>query len=320
MNHTPYFVQINQAFDISAPDDVVVEGFSSDATLPGIPTKQDDYQFRREALRDVLAFLSAPQGDGLFLTGPTGSGKTSLINQVAARLNWPVQQVTGHGHLELSDLIGYPGLDNGSMTFLPGPLTCAMEQGCLFLLDEIDLIDPSVLAGLNSVLEGGQLMLTQSQGRIIQPHPMFRIIVTANSVGQGDTTGLYQGVLRQNLAFMDRFRVTVVDYAGCQTELALLETVTPELPVELRKKMRKVANEVRRLFTGDDSSSPQLTITFSTRTLLRWARLTLTFKGAPNAIEYALERALTARAEPEQRTAIHRIAEDIFADHWDVNT
>jgi cobaltochelatase CobS len=80
--------------------------------------------------------------------------------------------------------------------------------------------------------------------------------------------------------------------------------------------MVKVANAIRRLFIGGADSGAELSITLSTRTLVRWAKLTLAFKGAPNAVEYALARALTARAEPEQREAIHRIAADVFGDHW----
>ena len=95
---------ISETFGIEAPGHLTIEGLD-DGTHPRIPPIKD-YVFRREALRDVLAFLECPEGDGLFVTGPTGSGKTSLLVQVAARLKWPMHAVTCHGHMELSDLIG----------------------------------------------------------------------------------------------------------------------------------------------------------------------------------------------------------------------
>jgi len=86
-------VVVRDAFNIEAPEGFAVEGLD-DANNPHIPRRNDDYVFRREHLRDLLAYLQAPAGDGLYITGPTGSGKTSLVLQTAARLNWPVQRAT----------------------------------------------------------------------------------------------------------------------------------------------------------------------------------------------------------------------------------
>ncbi len=313
----PFWVQVNQAFDVPAPDSFVLEGFSADATHPNIPVHKDEYVFRKEDLRDVLAFLSNPAGDGLFITGPTGCGKTSLICQVASRLNWPVQQITAHGRFELADLIGHHTLVNGNMTFVYGPLALAIKHGHLLIMNELDLAEPAELAGLNDILEGGPLVIAQNGGEIIMPHPKFRFIATGNSAGSGDQTGLYQGVLQQNLAFLDRFRIVEARYAEPAVEEAILEKIAPGLPDIFRQKMVQVAGDIRRLFMGSARGDGELTVTMSTRTLIRWASLTLAFKGAPNAVEYALVRALTARAEVEQREAIHRIASDIFGDHWE---
>ena len=99
-------------------------------------------------------------------------------------------------------------------------------------------------------------------------------------------------------------------------EDSLLAAAIPALPAPIREKMIQVANEVRKLFVGGAEGAGLLSVTLSTRGLLRWAGLTVAFKGAPNALEYALDRALTLRAEPEQRLAIHRIAADVFGDDW----
>lgn len=305
---------IAETFGIPAPAKFTVEGYS-DPGHPRIPVKRE-YVFRKEPLRDVLAFLGNAQGDGLYVTGPTGAGKTSLVTQVAARLNWPVHAVTGHGRLELSDLIGQFTLVDGSMRFVHGPLAQALRDGHILILNEIDLMDPSELAGLNDCLEGQPLVIAQNGGEVIRPHPKFRLVATGNSAGAGDPSGLYQGVLRQNLAFLDRFRLIEIGYPEPALEDSLLATAIPAIPAPIREKMIRVANEVRKLFVGGADGTGMLSVTLSTRGLLRWAALTVAFKGAPNALEYALDRALTLRAEPEQRLAIHRIAADVFGDDW----
>jgi cobaltochelatase CobS len=117
---------------------------------------------------------------------------------------------------------------------------------------------------------------------------------------------------------MDRFRVIHVDYPEPDVEKAVVLQAVPRLPELIIDKMIVVAGEIRRLFVGAGSEGgPELTLTMSTRTLVRWASLSLAFKGAPRVFEYALCQALTARAEPEQREAIHRIAADVFGDYWE---
>ena len=310
---TTQLFNVGQTFGVKAPAGLVIEGFSA-TDHPLIPPTTP-YVFR-QGLAALIAFLRDPAGDAFLLTGPTGSGKTSLVCQVAARLNWPVQSVTCHGRLELSDLVGQFVLIDGSTRFVHGPLAVALREGHLLLLNEIDLMDPAELAGLNDVIEGQPLVIAQNGGEVIRPHPKFRVFATGNSAGAGDTTGLYQGVLRQNLAFLDRFRVLPVGYLEPEVELGVLAGAVPSLPPEVGEKLIAVANEVRRLFVGEGESTAQLTITLSTRTLVRWARLALTFRGAPQPIRFALEQALTARADPDQREAIHRVAADVMGDLW----
>ncbi|TDX26788.1 cobaltochelatase CobS [Modicisalibacter xianhensis] len=311
---------VADTFGIAAPAKVMALGYA-DATNPHIPLRDDNYVFRKEFLREMLAFLKDPAGDAMYVTGPTGSGKTSGVSEVLARLNWPLQQITAHGRMELTDLVGHHALmaktpgAQPEMTFMYGPLALAMRQGHVLLINEVDMMDPAELSGLNDILEGRPLVISQNGGEIIKPHPMFRVVVTGNSCGAGDASGLYQGVAMQNIAAMDRYRFTVVDYADPDVEASILEKVAGRLPVELREGMIRIANEIRRLFVGEDGDS-QLSLTMSTRTLRRWAKLSLAFRGADNALGYALEQALLRRAQPEEKDAILRICKDVFGEQW----
>jgi cobaltochelatase CobS len=323
-NPTPYAqYSVAQTFDQvgQVPDKLMAIGYA-DTTNPFIPSIEDGYAFRKEFLREFLAFLKSPAGDAMYITGPTGSGKTSGVCNVLGRLNWPLQQVTAHGRMELTDLIGHHALMSKTpgappeMTFMYGPLAVAMREGHVLLINEVDMMDPSELSGLNDILEGRPLVIAQNGGEIIKPHPMFRVVVTGNSCGGGDASGLYQGIAMQNIAAMDRYRFTLVDYAEPEVEALILGRVVPRLPENIRNGMIRVANDVRKVFKGEDGAGGELSVTMSTRTLRRWAKLALHFRGAENALGYALDQALLRRAAPEEKEAINRIAKDVFGDQW----
>ncbi|WGS88607.1 AAA family ATPase [Methylomonas sp. UP202] len=305
---------IAETFGIPAPASMKVEGFTPSSN-PFVPVEKP-YLFRREPLRDALAFFGNPNGDGLYITGPTGSGKTSLIEQVAARLHWGVQAVAGHGRLEFNDLLGQFILTgNGTMKWIDGPLTSAVRHGQVLLINEIDATDPAELLGLNDIVEGKPLLIAATD-EVVKPHPKFRLVATGNSAGAGDQSGLYQGVNRQSLAFMDRFRLMEVGYPEPADEMTMLEQAVPTMPVSIRERMIQLANEIRKVFIGGGDSSGLLSITMSTRGLLRWALLSANYKGAPNALAYALDRALVLRGDMAEREAIHRMAQDVFGSDW----
>ena len=279
------------------------------------------YQLRDDTVREIAAFLKFPFGDALYIAGPTGSGKTSVMVEVAARLGWPIQSVTAHGRMELTDLVGFtvPVVREGvaSMEFQYGPLAKAMKEGHILLINELDLMDPAELAGLNDVLEGRPLVVAQNGGEVIKPHPLFRVCVTANSNGAGDDSGMYQGVMQQNMAAMDRYRMLMVDYADAEVEERILAVKAPNIQ-PLHKGMVEMAQLVRTAFTGDPAQpdAPTTSVTMSTRTLVRWANLTMLYGGAPNAMEKALDCALLNRGSHEDREVILRFAQDVFGDTW----
>ncbi len=306
-------IPVNRTFGIPAPDAIRVPGY--DVSGPLTPPSQADYRFRPSLLSDVLCWhrglMAGQHHDGLWLTGPMGAGKSSLIVETAARLNLNLIQVNGQRRLEVADLLGHLTAIGGDVLFQDGPLTTAARLGGWFLLNEADLVDPGELAGLNTLLDGGPLVLADNGGEVVRPASGFGILCAANTVGQGDATGLYGGVQRMNGALLDRFWVVEVDYPEPTQEAEIVAQTVPALPTEIVHKMIEVAGEVRRLFVGHHGDGPAIELTFSTRTLVRWAYLTLQFKGAPQPLHHALKRALTARAEPETAEAIHGIVQRV---------
>ena len=296
-----------------------VKGYAE--ATPYTPTMNPNYIFH-EHTRDLIVWLVAPPSP-IYICGPSGCGKSSGICQLAARLNYPVFEVTGHNRLEFQDLVGHHTVQNGNMTFEYGPLALAMKYGGLFLLNELDLLEPSTATGLNGILDGQPLCIPENGGELIVPHAMFRFAATANTNGGSDETGLYQGTLRMNLALMDRFIVCEVGYPKPEAELQLLEKSAPLLPEAIRAKMVEYANEVRRLFMGEKENgygSNTIEVTFSTRTLLRWADLTLRYhplsRQGIQPISYALDRALGFRASRETRAMLNELVQRIFPGHF----
>ena len=306
-------ISIAETFGINTRKEAMVEAFE-DATHPRIPKEIPYYQFHKDRLSAILAFLSKPYGSGLYMTGPTGCGKTSAIMQIANRLNWPVQEVTCHGRMELADLVGHHTLVNGTMKFVHGPLAMAVRDGHILVLNEIDLAEPSELAGLNGILDGMPLMIPENEGEVITPHDKFRLVATGNSVGQGDETGLYQGILRQNLALLDRFRAIEVDYPDADVERAILAKVAPYIAPGLIDGMVKVAGEIRKLFAG--YGPKQVTVTLSTRGLVQWALLSGSYKGAPSPLKMAFEQVVLAKVDKAQREALNETAHLAFGADW----
>lgn len=294
------------------PSGRMIKGFDSPCRFT--PELNPDYLFH-DTMREIIVWFMNPS-DPIYVFGSSGSGKTSLLRQIAAKLNYPVFDVTGHSRLEFSDLVGHLSLDNGKMIFQHGPLSLAMKNGGLFLLNELDLLDPATVSGLNGILDGDPLCISENGGELIIPHPMFRFAATANTNGGSDESGLYQGTLRQNIAFMDRFWLCEVGYPERDAETSLLAKLASVLPKSIRETMVDFAGEVRRMFMNGNQFGNSIEVTFSTRTLLRWADLTVRFQPLAHQgiqpIAYALDRALGYRATRETRAMLHELVQRMF--------
>jgi cobaltochelatase CobS len=310
-----------QTADFGFPGSIPVIGLeASDNHL--IPA-QKQYTFRRELFSEVSAFLEDPFGDALCLIGPEGSGKTSVVEQICSRLNWPVTQVEGREEQTFDKFVGkyivqsiFPG-DPPEMSWQDGPLTTAMKKGYVLLINEFNGIEPGENIGFNDVIEGRPLVISENGGEVVHPHPNFRLIVTGN---MGADISRYAGTVMQSPAFIDRFRISVVDYMDPQDEVALLSSSYPELPEKLIMQIISFANHIRQAFQSE-SYDEKLSYPISTRTLLRWCRLIVRYLGKDDYIKYTFEHAYLRRYfQKEEVIAIHRMAKDIFGDkQWETS-
>ena len=190
--------------------DMHVPTFEWSFTHPDVPAIDETYHFR-EDLVDSLAY-SITTNERVWLHGHTGTGKSSLVDQVAARLGYPVVRVNFDGEISRMDLIGREVLrqEDGTTvsTFVDGIIPNAMQRPCILLLDEIDFVRTEVSYVLQRLLEtNGELVITEDGGRRVKADPMFRIVATANTQGHGNETGHYPGARTQSAAFLDRFTV-----------------------------------------------------------------------------------------------------------------
>ena len=190
--------------------DLEVPTFEWSFTHPDVPAIDENYQFR-EDLVDMLAYAYGVNAR-VYFWGHTGTGKSSLVDQVAARLGYPVVRVNFDGEISRMDLIGREVLvQEGGTTvskFVDGIIPRAMQRPCILLLDEIDFVRTEVSYVLQRLLEtDGELVITEDGGRRVKADPMFRIVATGNTQGRGNETGHYPGARSQSAAFLDRFTV-----------------------------------------------------------------------------------------------------------------
>lgn len=298
-------------------------GFA-DTTNPKIPERNPNYVFPCALLQDLLIFLMYPQNTALWLSGPTGCGKSSAIRQVASRLNWPVIDLTINNHFEFTDIKGQWGLSQAenestpTMKFLHYALPFAMQNGCIFVMNEGDLASPGELSALNDVIEGNSLVISENQSEIIKPHPMFRLVVTANSNGAGDSTGLYAGVQQQNVAGMDRYRVIKVTYPSQSVEEDILSKVAPYIDKSIRSLMCQYVNEIRKGFNDPNNPGTTFSFPFSTRSLVNWASSVqyYSFTNARNTLKRPLEIFFANKLSPEEFEAANSLAITVFGEDW----
>ncbi len=238
-----------------------------------VPEIDPAYQFNPEATLAILAGFT--RNRRVMLQGLHGSGKSTHIEQVAARLNWPCTRVNLDGHISRLDLIGKDGIvlrDGKQVTeFQEGILPWALRRPMALIFDEYDAGRPDVMFVIQRILEqGGKLNLLE-QNQLIHPHPCFRLFATANTVGLGNLNGLYNGTQVLNQAQLDRWNiVATLDYLPQADEVAIVAARVPHLLARhgegLLTSMVAVANLTRQGFAAGDLST-----LMSPRCVIAWA-------------------------------------------------
>jgi len=282
---------------------------------PLCPDTDDNYEFRPDHL---IKFLSAHLfGQNLWLHGHTGTGKTTLAEQVAARVGFPVHRLNLDSNIERSDMVGSKELvvENGVpvTSYAEGILPRAMQQPSFLILDEMDAGQADVLFTIQRALEKKGLVLTEDGGRVVQSHPLFRFIATANSRGQGDEYGWYQGVRPMNVATLDRFGVFIeVDYLDKTTEQKLLCNKYPTLSKPEATEMCQFSTEIRQAFkTGE------LSTTISPRGMdslvMYYLHMSKLMPDRKTALKKSLEVVITDRAPADSTRTVIEMADRVFS-------
>lgn len=225
----------------------VLEGHDENA-LMYLPAVDDRYVFNIDLLKKVV--IGFELGYNVLLWGFHGTGKTTILEQAAARTRRPFVRVQHTINMQESDILGQWTVKNGATIFVLGPLPMAMLNGWVYCADEYDFAMPSVTAVYQPVLEHKPLLIKEAppEFRYITPHPNFRFVATGNTNGTGDETGLYQGTLIQNAANYSRFEITSeVEYMDNKIEENILMART-DIDRATAAKIVKFANEVRKYF------------------------------------------------------------------------
>ena len=268
-------LSVKQTFGIES--DMQVGAFSKKNEY--VPKIDPDYKFDKDTTLAILAGFSFNKR--VLIQGYHGTGKSTHIEQVAARLNWPCIRVNLDSHISRIDLIGKDAIvlrDGKQVTeFREGILPWALQNSVALVFDEYDAGRADVMFVIQRVLEvDGKLTLLDSN-KVIHPNPNFRLFATANTVGLGDTTGLYHGTQQINQGQMDRWSiVSTLNYLSHEDEVNI---VTAKLPQFADKDgQEKVAAMVRMAdLTRKGFMSGDLSTVMSPRTVITWAENTSIF-------------------------------------------
>ncbi len=256
-------------------------GIDSDITVPAysrrtehVPVIDETYRFDRETTLAILAGFAFNRR--VMIQGYHGTGKSTHIEQVAARLNWPCIRINLDSHISRIDLVGKDAIvlrDGQQVTeFREGLLPWALQHPVALVFDEYDAGRPDVMFVIQRVLEVEGKLTLLDQNRVIHPHPGFRLFATANTVGLGDTTGLYHGVQQINQGQMDRWNiVATLNYLphAQETAIVLAKMGVDGHDRDAKKRvdaMVALADLTRAGFIAGDIST-----VMSPRTVLTWA-------------------------------------------------
>ena len=269
-------ISVKQTFGIDS--DMEIDSFSKKSEF--VPKIDQDYKFDRDTTLAILSGFAFNKR--VLIQGCHGTGKSTHIEQVAARLNWPCVRVNLDSHISRIDLIGKDAIvlkDGKQVTeFKEGILPWSIQNPVALVFDEYDAGRPDVMFVIQRILESEGNFTLLDKNKVITQHDYFRMFATTNTIGLGDTTGLYHGTQQINQGQMDRWNiVTTLNYLPFEKELEIVlaknKNYSSSVEKESISNMIKVADLTRKGFVNGDIST-----VMSPRTVLHWAENTKIFK------------------------------------------
>ena len=315
LNQPDISISVNQAFGIDT--DLHVDGFSERSDY--VPDIDSSYCFDKST---TLAILSGfKYNRRVMIQGLHGTGKSTHIEQVAARLNWPCVRVNLDSHISRIDLIGKDAIvlqDGKQITeFQDGILPWSLQNPTALVFDEYDAGRPDVMFVIQRVLEAEGKFTLLDKNRVLKPNPFFRLFATTNTIGLGDTTGLYHGTQQINQGQMDRWSiVTTLNYLDFEKEKEIMLAKVPSFNTkekeEIIELMIKVADLTRKGMANGDIST-----VMSPRTVLTWAQNAEIFDN-----NYALSFNLTFlnKCDESEKQIISEYYQRCFGDELSSST
>ena len=299
-------ISVRDAFGIET--DMTVKGFEEKSDR--VPDIDKTYKFDPDTTLAILAGFS--HNRRVMIQGYHGTGKSTHIEQVAARLKWPAVRVNLDSHISRIDLIGKDAIklrDGVQITeFHEGILPWALRNPVAIVFDEYDAGRADVMFVIQRVLEHDGKLTLMDQNEIIQPNPNFRLFATANTVGLGDTTGLYHGTQQINQAQMDRWSlVATLNYLSVDAETAIVLAKAPNYNTDAGRKTVKqmvtVADLTRTAFMNGDLST-----VMSPRTVIAWAQNADIF----HSIGYAFRLSFLNKCDELERQTVAEFYQRCF--------
>jgi len=304
---------------MDAPDTTVdareVFGVDVDMQVPAfsikderVPDLDPSYVFDPETTIAILAGFAFNRR--VMVQGYHGTGKSTHIEQIAARLNWPCIRINLDAHISRIDLVGRDAIvlkDGQQVTeFREGLLPWALQTPTALVFDEYDAGRPDVMFVIQRILEAEGKLTLLDQNRVIRPNPYFRLFATANTVGLGDTSGLYHGTQQINQGQMDRWNIVVtLNYLPAETEAKVILSKVPDAGDKTIENMIKVADLTRQGFINGDIST-----VMSPRTVISWAQNAAIFKN----IGFAFRLSFLNKCDEAERMLVAEYYQRVFGE------
>jgi cobaltochelatase CobS len=306
-------ISVRDAFAIDI--DAMTPAFAQ--RVPHVPAIDPGYRFDPGTTMAILSGFA--DNRRVVIQGRHGTGKSTHIEQVAARLNWPLVRVNLDSHISRIDLIGKDAIvlrDGKQVTeYREGILPWAYQRPVALAFDEYDAGRPDVMFVIQRVLEAEGRLTILDQNKVLLPHPSFRIFATANTIGLGDASGLYHGTQQLNQAQLDRWNIVArLDYLPEQEEVDVVLSKVPSMADDggrqIVLQMVRTAEQTRVGFQAGDVST-----LMSPRTVISWADNFRLFRD----LDYAFETAFLNRCDEAERPVVAEYYQRATGRTLDVN-